>query len=468
MKTKFSIIFMWLFTILFISCDKLDLYPEDSLSPTTYFKNENELQLYSNQFYYNILPTAADIYKDNADVLIVSPLDDEVTGQRIIPSTGGGWNWEALRSLNFLLENSHNCEDQDVRNKYDAITRFFRAYFYFKKVQRFGDVPWYDKVLDSSDAELLYKPRDSREFVMQKIIEDLDFAITTLSKEKELYRVSKWAALALKSRVCLFEGTFRKYHGIADYEKYLDACITASDDFMKNYDDPFESYYNILEKYVSLINTMPDDPNSVMGTSANIIPQTLYLKHELLAKFRLFKWMYQNKYIDCKSFEELDIPPKLVNIQKDYVAMTRHIHSIDYIWDNMIFQHLINDIQYFASLHLISDETKEEIKNELFLLADELEELAINGKTADGNRVRIYVSNINFEATYSYVDTNNLQMSLIRIYSINSITTMDNEIFCTLKEWIQSLKKFSTLISESGEMQRIQFFKQQREIIDAL
>ena len=99
---------------------------------------------------------------------------------------------------------------------------------------------------------------------------------------------------------------------------------------------------------------------------------------------------------------------------------------------------------------------------------DELEELAINGKTADGNRVRIYVSNINFEATYSYVDTNNLQLSLIRIYSINSITTMDNEIFCTLKEWIQSLKKFSTLISESGEMQRIQFFKQQREIIDAL
>ena len=103
-----------------------------------------------------------------------------------------------------------------------------------------------------------------------------------------------------------------------------------------DYDDPFESYYNILEKYVSLINTMPDDPNSVMGTSANIIPQTLYLKHELLAKFRLFKWMYQNKYIDCKSFEELDIPPKLVNIQKDYVAMTRHIHSIDYIWDNTI------------------------------------------------------------------------------------------------------------------------------------
>ena len=40
--------------------------------------------------------------------------------------------------------------------------------------------------------------------------------------------------IGIEVKSCLFEGTFRKYHGIADYEKYLDACITASDDFMKN------------------------------------------------------------------------------------------------------------------------------------------------------------------------------------------------------------------------------------------
>lgn len=235
-----------------------------------------------------------------------------------------------------------------------------------------------------------------------------------------------------------------------------------------DYDDPFESYYNTLYKYVSLINTMQDDPESTMGTSSNIIPQTLYLKHDLLAKFRFFKWMYQNKYIQCSNFDELEIPAKLLNIQKDYVDMTRHIHSIDYIWDSMIFQHLINDIQYFSSVHLISDEAKKQIKEELFLLTDEMEELATRGKTKDGNTVRIYVSHINFEATYSYVETNSLQLSLIRVYSINSLTTLDHEIFHSLKEWIQSLKKFSTLISESGEMQRIHFFKQQREIIDTL
>lgn len=90
------------------------------------------------------------------------------------------------------------------------------------------------------------------------------------------------------------------------------------------------------------------------------------------------------------------------------------------------------------------------------------------GKSEMGNDVKIYISNINFEATYSYLDTSTIQLSLIRIYSINSISTQDSEMFRGLKEWIQSLKKFSTLISESGEMQRIQFFKQQREFIDTL
>lgn len=84
------------------------------------------------------------------------------------------------------------------------------------------------------------------------------------------------------------------------------------------------------------------------------------------------------------------------------------------------------------------------------------------------NEVNIYISNINFEATYSYIEGTNVHLSMIRVYAINSITTQDIEMCKSLKEWIQSLKKFSTLISVSGEMQRIQFFQKQREIIDTL
>lgn len=231
---------------------------------------------------------------------------------------------------------------------------------------------------------------------------------------------------------------------------------------------PFEAYYSILEKQVDLFRSVKEDETSEIGTSSNIIPQTLSLKYNMLSKFRLFKWMYQNENIKCKHFEEMEIPQKMVEKQKEYSDLISHIHSVDYIWDNMIFSHLVNDIQYFCSIHLITDEDKDMLKEELFLLIDEMEELSARGKSKAGNDVKIYISNINFEATYSYLDTSSTQLSLIRIYSINSITTQDQEMFRGLKEWIQSLKKFSTLISESGEMQRIQFFKQQREIVSIL
>ena len=238
-----------------IDNDLLDINPKDRLTTKDYFTNEEQLQLYSNQFYSNNFPGDGDIYRDDADMLIVSPLSDEVSGQRVIPETGGGWSWSALRSINFLLDNLGNCKDQKVRDKYEALARFFRAYFYFEKVKRFGDVPWYDKVLGSDDADL-YKARDSREFVMGKIMEDLNFAIEVFketNRTKELYRVTWWTAQALKSRVGLFEGTYRKYHGLGDYEKYLNDCVSASNEIMTAsggyslYQSGSQSYRNLFK-----------------------------------------------------------------------------------------------------------------------------------------------------------------------------------------------------------------------------
>ena len=103
--------------------------------------------------------------------------------------------------------------------------------FYFRKGTSLWGRAWYDQVLGSEDQELLAKARDSREFVMGKIMEDLNFAIEVFketNRTKELYRVTWWTAQALKSRVGLFEGTYRKYHGLGDYEKYLNDCVSAS------------------------------------------------------------------------------------------------------------------------------------------------------------------------------------------------------------------------------------------------
>ncbi len=119
-----------------------------------------------------------------------------------------------------------------MRLEYEGLARFFRAWFYFEKVKYYGDVPWVDRPIDASDPLLFEKGRDPRELVMQKVVEDLDFAAANLPAEKSVYRVTRWTALALKSRACLFEGTFRKYHGLEGWESYLTASATASKRFI--------------------------------------------------------------------------------------------------------------------------------------------------------------------------------------------------------------------------------------------
>lgn len=218
--------------LMFAGCeDALDRYPKDKLTPDTFFTNANECELFTNDF-YTIFPDGSGIYGESADVISIRNLTSEVLGNRTIPATSGSWTWTKLRDINFFLEHSVNCADIQVREKYQALARFFRAYFYFEKMKRYGDVPWVDRAMASDDAEL-YKGRDSRQFITGKIIDDLNFAIDHLDAKRDVYRVTRWTALALKSRVSLFEGTFRKYHGLGDYEGLLKDCVTASQQFIK-------------------------------------------------------------------------------------------------------------------------------------------------------------------------------------------------------------------------------------------
>ena len=221
-----------------VACD-LTHTPLAALSPETFFSNESELQAFSNTFYTSLTVGGFD---EISDMLTKNVLTDEIMGSRTVPNSGGGWSYTALRNFNTLIEYSVNCPDEKIRTQYVALARFFRANFYFDKVKRFGDVPWYDKQLGSDDPGL-YKPRDSREFVMSKVIEDLDFAIANLPDKKDLYRITKWTALALKSRACLFEGTFRKYHAgqstletlpadAKPYTYYLELSAAASEEIM--------------------------------------------------------------------------------------------------------------------------------------------------------------------------------------------------------------------------------------------
>lgn len=258
------------------SCvDDLDRFPLSSLSPETYFNNEEELQTFTNNF-YGQFPGAASGYGESEDIVCIFTLPATTVGlTRTIPTTGGGWDWGYLRNINLYLQYSHRCNSQSAREHYDGIARFFRAYFYFEKVKKFGDVPWYNRPLASTDPELK-KPRDSRQLVMDSILNDIDFAIEYIPNDQELYRVTKWTAMALKSRICLFEGTYRKYHGIAGYERFLNECVSISEQFID--ESPYSIYQTGDKPYRDLFASMDAIKQEVI--LARDYDYTKAVKHE--------------------------------------------------------------------------------------------------------------------------------------------------------------------------------------------
>lgn len=245
----------------FSGCE-LTKIPEDTLSPDSYFKNADQLELWTNSFYAQF-DDAESIVGTNADDNIDNSLGDVLMGQRSAANESG-WTWTRLRDINYYLQNSGSCSDEAVRKKYDGVAYFHRAYFYWVKVRRYGDVPWYDQVIGSTDQELLYKARDSREVVMTHIMEDLDNAITMLPTAKDVVHVTKWTALALKSRVALFEGTFRKYHGLTDGDKYLQLAAEAAENFI---DNSGYKLYNVGETpYRDLFNSLDAKSEEIILT----------------------------------------------------------------------------------------------------------------------------------------------------------------------------------------------------------
>ena len=259
--------------------DFLTRRPKDELSPDTYFRTETECQLYTNNF-YTILPAATDFYQEDDDYIIPNSLSTKVIGNRVVPTTAGTWNWNMLRQINFFLSRSHQCEDNAVREKYEALARFFRAYFYFEKVKRYGDVAWVDEPIDAND-KTLYRGRDPRAMVMEHVLEDIDFAIENLPSGKDVFRVTKWTALALKSRIFLFEGTFRKYHGLQGWEDCLKESAAASLKFIN------ESGYGIYKSgttpYQNLFTLADSDRSEVILTRA--YKQSISLVHDANGAF---------------------------------------------------------------------------------------------------------------------------------------------------------------------------------------
>ena len=278
MKRIYYILTALVAAMTFSSCeDFLTKVPKTALSPDSFFITASDLELWTNKFYSDLLEET-DIAETFADDMMGSSLSALQKGTRTTSSKSwstpsvnsdgyisSNGTFTPLMNINYFLEHSSNCQDEAVREKYNGVAYFFRAYFYYKMVRQYGDMPWYDYVIGSADAASLNKPRDPRGYVMMKVLEDCDKAYERLPEAwaaGPLFHVSKNAAMALKARAALFEGTFRKYHAGTPY--------VPNDE--ETYDGKTVSSQWFLEQAVEAAKTIMGKKSLYTGSTMGLAP----------------------------------------------------------------------------------------------------------------------------------------------------------------------------------------------------
>ena len=211
------------------SCFKLELAPEGELSTVNALSSTAEMEKYVNQFYETGirtqpggLATASGIaYGDQrSDNMVNSAPNTRLNGLVTLSGAAKLSNYDYIRNVNFMIENiDNNKEVSAEKDHFIGEAYYFRAWYYFGLVRDFGDVTWVDQVLEMDEVNA---PRDSRLVVVDNMLKDLDFAIAHLKERSNsaTMRVHRDVARALKAEIALFEGTWQKYHKLANDEFY--------------------------------------------------------------------------------------------------------------------------------------------------------------------------------------------------------------------------------------------------------
>ncbi len=270
--------------VVFTACNDefLDRVPETSIGKENFFNTEEDLKIYINGLYNfpGVGLFIEDRATDNAATTGNMEIKTMMTSSPSSSTILSGWDWNQLRSINFFLENFQRAALSDeVLNHNEGVARLFRANFYMDKVKRYSDVPWYDQVIGSGDEEALFKTRDSREMVVDKLFEDYQFAAENVYQVQPSGAVDQWTVKAFMARAALYEGTFRKYHtelGLeATANEYLTIARDMAKDIMDNGGYMLNDNGNPTADYGSLFNSTD------LGMNPEIILARVF-EHEVL------------------------------------------------------------------------------------------------------------------------------------------------------------------------------------------
>lgn len=240
MKNIFKISVLSILILVACNDEYLEKHPLDEISDDRFWQSAADVEMYANQFYATLYDARLAWYDvDNtSDNQVPSSRNIYTWNEYTVPSSGGGWgkdDWLQIRRCNYALGRIVTMDSDDpALLRAEGEIRFFKAFYYFQKLKRFGEVPWITNSL-TIDSEELTAPRDTRETVVSNIISELDFAVEHLPPTSSSNRLTAYAALALKTEVCLYEGTFRRYHQVeSGSDELLRMSATAAEEIINS------------------------------------------------------------------------------------------------------------------------------------------------------------------------------------------------------------------------------------------
>jgi hypothetical protein len=265
-KNILSIVLGILSMTVLVGCDSiLDKNPLDKFTNTNFWTSAANVQGYANTFYNEFTGYGNG---GGAGLFYYQTLSDDQAGnlfadwsQKDNLTTNTTWKnaYIEIRRANIMIEKVPGIQETDaIKNHWLGVARLMRAYEYFRLVRMFGDVPYTDKSLDITDEGILYGPRTNRDQVMDKVLDDLNFAVTNIDDVSSKITWSRSMAQAMKADICLYEGTFRKYRKADDGQpaadaagatKFLTECKTACSAIMGKYslNASYQGNYNSID-----------------------------------------------------------------------------------------------------------------------------------------------------------------------------------------------------------------------------
>lgn len=276
---KKNLIYIGLLSIFsFLGCeDYLEKEPLDKLTNENFWVNETSLRSYSQDFYSSYFTGYAQDYRlfggyfsgdsYNDDFLLTTATGTDRAQRFYFPASNTAapnnstvWKkqYEMIRKANVMLEHIPNMDiEESAKQHWTGIARFFRAIAHSTLVKEFGDIPFYDVAPGPEQLDLLYKDRDSRITVVDKILEDFDYAVDNVRADDGTLQINKYLVGSFMSRWMLFHGTWIKYHGSsvggvgitvdnATIKRYLDGSIKGANAVIKSGKFKIGNSYNAL------------------------------------------------------------------------------------------------------------------------------------------------------------------------------------------------------------------------------